>query len=1374
MSSIESRKKKGNGGIRIFQRSLKEMYHGNKQPKVQLSHDKSFRNLSKNEMEELSGDKHEQTLNKEKMPYEKICKTNLHSDRDMECKSYQVFPQKTPTRFWNVDELEKEMIKSKSVTLDIEPHYKKNHLSVEYDSRKISSNSFENNNYYSNSYKRSCERNSDCPKFSQSNYRIKSNSSHNQSYMGPQNQSHHSNDQSSVHSRVSHVCTFNHSHVTHSNSGSDSCLVNQARNAPGGHRVFQPNFHRTVKGSQDYDIRHQRQYSHSHKQMYDNKNENLRYNGAPQNFHNSQIQFRNNYDYSQNNSNMNQNVSCVPRHTKSEDWSSELLNISDWNNNVREEHIEEVLKKEWMDNVINKKESFVSKHNISLTAQKSIETKEDILSECNSFEENKQTYENKATEKNSEVNLLEKCRGESETAVLIHCQTDVVNYEIEQWLPAENLLEREINPDIENKDEGKCAVKEILNCSTGKEDIETNDILNFNESENENICLSKTNEVWSEENKVECDQLVSNIKLNTESMVRENSGLNFEDTGIGLDQWTDEISSPNDKYMLNTSTVQTNQHSCTERTNKYDLIETEHELSQTENTIAYTTHEPVETANVETESVVIECEHELIATDHEVEIVEKECQLNETEGSINKSEYELIDTDHEHDETQQKLSSNVNEDTSKQGVVVTKVTGQENKCRIFYVDGEAIIDQMESNVEENSYEGSAHLECENILHAEECKMEDENQSDKSKFGDRNNADPSMPGECHTVLNQEYLNALPEVIEDTECNKCAMDMHLSVQRKDEYADPQKEALMLEKKGGIVVENHCPVESNSDCVVEAQTVLADDSDISTHGVLYDDLIKEKMKDMENEVTTKLGSKKNNTNQKSDPLYDFLAFPDFENRGRSKSLPESPYMQIVELMQQFKHKERERNILLEKSHTSIMDLEHACQFPAKSSPVIGRGKVTVSLSPYDNSPVSSCSQSVSQPGGEDWETDLIPIDQYFMFENLDKKLTDDRAYDEILDSMHECKPVKKLQTDKVPVNYPYMKLENEQAQQTSLQCNQKPFISKGRGCLSPEFRTNLIKFLNARESEIPFHHKKGFAIQNYNNPKIVEKIENMDLHTRKKQQEVSYSSPENWENTFNDIDSLELTSPGKCTPECQEDLLIREVKEVLDDKVHEKQNGDIKSSNHEEQVIFKKPQTIENENFEPIECYIRNDSASMSSLPQCELLSPKSQSTLSGVPTMSDYENSDIDTGPLDIEKNDFQDDIFNQNCLESLKINSSEEKRFENKCSKRNHNTDQFLVNETVYDTSEKDKLLMEHGHESELGNDFTKDEIDHHFMSYYYPDLSSCRCHPSVQQYWVWHSCMCHVPRLCEIRTCQDYWLQNPFGGNYFLLYGILY
>jgi hypothetical protein len=54
------------------------------------------------------------------------------------------------------------------------------------------------------------------------------------------------------------------------------------------------------------------------------------------------------------------------------------------------------------------------------------------------------------------------------------------------------------------------------------------------------------------------------------------------------------------------------------------------------------------------------------------------------------------------------------------------------------------------------------------------------------------------------------------------------------------------------------------------------------------------------------------------------------------------------------------------------------------------------------------------------------------------------------------------------------------------------------------------------------------------------------------------------------------------------------------------------------------------------------------------------------------MSDYENSDIDTGPLDIEKNDFQDDIFNQNCLESLKINSSEEKRYENKYSKRNHN------------------------------------------------------------------------------------------------------
>jgi hypothetical protein len=56
-----------------------------------------------------------------------------------------------------------------------------------------------------------------------------------------------------------------------------------------------------------------------------------------------------------------------------------------------------------------------------------------------------------------------------------------------------------------------------------------------------------------------------------------------------------------------------------------------------------------------------------------------------------------------------------------------------------------------------------------------------------------------------------------------------------------------------------------------------------------------------------------------------------------------------------------------------------------------------------------------------------------------------------------------------------------------------------------------------------------------------------------------------------------------------------------------------------------------------------------------------------SLSGVPTMSDYENSDIDTGPLDIEKNDFQDDIFNQNCLESLKINSSEEKRYEIKYS-----------------------------------------------------------------------------------------------------------
>jgi hypothetical protein len=55
-----------------------------------------------------------------------------------------------------------------------------------------------------------------------------------------------------------------------------------------------------------------------------------------------------------------------------------------------------------------------------------------------------------------------------------------------------------------------------------------------------------------------------------------------------------------------------------------------------------------------------------------------------------------------------------------------------------------------------------------------------------------------------------------------------------------------------------------------------------------------------------------------------------------------------------------------------------------------------------------------------------------------------------------------------------------------------------------------------LNVCESEIPFHRKKEFAIQNYNNPKIVEKIENMDLHASKKQQEVSYISPENWENT------------------------------------------------------------------------------------------------------------------------------------------------------------------------------------------------------------------------------------------------------------------
>jgi hypothetical protein len=68
------------------------------------------------------------------------------------------------------------------------------------------------------------------------------------------------------------------------------------------------------------------------------------------------------------------------------------------------------------------------------------------------------------------------------------------------------------------------------------------------------------------------------------------------------------------------------------------------------------------------------------------------------------------------------------------------------------------------------------------------------------------------------------------------------------------------------------------------------------------------------------------------------------------------------------------------------------------------------------------------------------------------------------------------------------------------------------------------------------------------------------------------------------------------------------------------------------------------------------------------------------------------------------------------LESLKINSSEEKRYENKYSKRNHNTGQFLVNETVYDTSEKYKPLMEHGHESELGNDFTKDDIDHHLIT----------------------------------------------------------
>jgi hypothetical protein len=71
------------------------------------------------------------------------------------------------------------------------------------------------------------------------------------------------------------------------------------------------------------------------------------------------------------------------------------------------------------------------------------------------------------------------------------------------------------------------------------------------------------------------------------------------------------------------------------------------------------------------------------------------------EGSINKTEYELIDTDHEHDETEQKLSSNVNEDTSEQRVVVTKVIGQENKDNNSgrthrHIDGQTIPITIES------------------------------------------------------------------------------------------------------------------------------------------------------------------------------------------------------------------------------------------------------------------------------------------------------------------------------------------------------------------------------------------------------------------------------------------------------------------------------------------------------------------------------------------------------------------------------------------------------------------------------------------------------------------------------------------------------
>ncbi|XP_076077973.1 uncharacterized protein LOC143048260 isoform X2 [Mytilus galloprovincialis] len=1082
---------------------------------------------------------------------------------------------------------------------------------------------------------------------------------------------------------------------------------------------------------------------------------------------NKELQYPNNSIQSRNTEyGVSPLVHCNKESGQSEDWSTELLNLSDWNSdNMMEEHINnsEVGSSEkdtWEVEDVNSK---VQADDRSSENEKWEEELVNAKVQAADIEipqpEIKRTYFG-PTRENWHIETIEK------KEVLYH-ENQNENFEkivTEKWIPDTcNYPEKDPSSHGNNGQDLTKAVESISTLEVtvkNRESIEQDGVENRIGNYSEICSIEGLNNTCTDtvdlfvidksdckfrrehiESKVDMNSLQNEYDKRNENLIQteltENvdhniiekehvesvEGENMEDN---VKHSLDAVTSARDSGVTEFNLVESSTSSQindiephNEYINELTLICTDHE--QESNEIGY---------SLEIQKYEGNCVGEIfqmtMAENEEVEKLEIHHQTL----------FDLVETDHEHENV---------------SVIDEPFETEQEKSEI---DTDPLCKTNEIKQVVNNIEGCGKGKiCENF-------RDDLELSDISRNNETSDLGQSYKTfEMSDISECESVKIFPEVFSDSsiESNK---ESELSSHHVG--TDNQDLSALNKQDSQKAVNKYC---------TQVQTREEFESDVSAHGDIYDTLIKQKVKDIKSDNSCKIGTQTSDIDEalKWLPSHNIIDLPTLEQNKRSHSTLSSPYMQIKELVQHYKHKESERNLLLEeqKQWRCQLDVDDKTS-NVNRVPMIGRGIVTVASDPHS---------LVRQE--EDWESDLFLVDQCI---TSDQSLTEEESTSDVFqvqDHRSACIQREKLlnvglteqtvrpKLSPVPVSHSYLTVKKCQAQQTPLPYHvQKPdnyqtqqlspnlpeiesegvkkpsyiksFIPKfarGRGCLSPDFQCNLNKFINVEDKKV-LQQGRGFNVKNQFDLQSNEKKDRVNPSNRRENK-----SPEDWECSLINVDSLDKNQENLYTENLFEKISATDQQIDFNPLIQE---------------TCKAPQTIINQNFIDehlghlnVEC----DSASLSSMPQCELLSPKSQSTLSGVPTMSDYENSE--SGQMDVNKKDIEDEILDGCFTENTTQDDSEKDiKVQNDQHISTHDTGDF-VNSNV-DGCNKIK------EESHSKQNTDENDVDPHYMSYFYPDLSSCNCHPSVQQYWVWHTCMCQIPRLCEIRTCQDYWLQYPF------------